>query len=487
MQIHLPDGRETVTVLCEPGETILAALRRAGLSPAAPCGGEGRCGGCRVRLLKGTVSGEPTAPDGTVRACRAVPNEDVTVAWQKETLPVLPFLDDCDAVLDLGTTTMVLSLYERKTGRFLPPVSVHNPQRSYGADVAARISAAAAFGIRALSDPVAEVICALLVNSRPHRLFVCGNPTMTALFLRMDPSPIGTAPYRTPQSETLRLAGEELGIPAEQIIVPAPVSAYFGSDAICAVMAADPEPQTLLLDVGTNTELCYYGRTGYFAATAPAGPAMEGGGIRYGVGGVPGAVFRAYCDGDRIRVRTVGDAPIRGIAASGLCDLCAALCRLGALTDEGHLSPDPYPVGNGVTLSGEDVRAFLLAKGAIRAAADLLPARDGSTPQKLLLTGGGGTHLRVESARETGLLQDGIPAASAENLAFAGLCRFPENTEETLARYEEIRRAVTVVDLTAAEDFTPTFLERLTFPHAMKRIRNAEFGIRNSEKTKRKY
>jgi len=39
---------------CEPGETLLSALQRAGWHVPAPCGGAGRCGKCRVSVSPGS-------------------------------------------------------------------------------------------------------------------------------------------------------------------------------------------------------------------------------------------------------------------------------------------------------------------------------------------------------------------------------------------------------------------------------------------------
>ena len=51
----LPDGLEANVL---PGDTLLAAARRAGLALVSPCGGRGGCGKCLVRLAEGTL--DPT-------------------------------------------------------------------------------------------------------------------------------------------------------------------------------------------------------------------------------------------------------------------------------------------------------------------------------------------------------------------------------------------------------------------------------------------
>ena len=42
--------KENVSVDTSPDTTILEAMRQAGLVPNAPCGGQGKCGKCRVYI-----------------------------------------------------------------------------------------------------------------------------------------------------------------------------------------------------------------------------------------------------------------------------------------------------------------------------------------------------------------------------------------------------------------------------------------------------
>lgn len=70
-----------------PGTELLEAARRAGVEIQAPCGGEGTCGKCIVRILSGDVDSNSlgalsrvTVADGYVLACRTqVLDEPVTV------------------------------------------------------------------------------------------------------------------------------------------------------------------------------------------------------------------------------------------------------------------------------------------------------------------------------------------------------------------------------------------------------------------------
>jgi len=42
--------------LCPAGETLLDCARRLGVDLASLCGGNGKCNGCRLRVLEGRLS-----------------------------------------------------------------------------------------------------------------------------------------------------------------------------------------------------------------------------------------------------------------------------------------------------------------------------------------------------------------------------------------------------------------------------------------------
>ncbi|GMO48441.1 MAG: corrinoid activation/regeneration protein AcsV [Termitinemataceae bacterium] len=80
------EGSDPVTVVSETGETLLDIAKRTGVVIDAPCGGNGTCGKCRIRLTSGTVeSGESStitkedAADGWRLACCSKPTSDLEV------------------------------------------------------------------------------------------------------------------------------------------------------------------------------------------------------------------------------------------------------------------------------------------------------------------------------------------------------------------------------------------------------------------------
>lgn len=86
--LFLPDK---LSVTVEPGQTLLQAATKAGITLRGACGAKGVCGRCRVQVKSGRVSlsgqGRITpeeAAAGWVLACLAVPEDDVTVYVPEE-------------------------------------------------------------------------------------------------------------------------------------------------------------------------------------------------------------------------------------------------------------------------------------------------------------------------------------------------------------------------------------------------------------------
>ena len=88
------------TIEAEPGQDSLQEiLARAGLSIEAPCGGQGVCGECRIRVQ--TPAGAPPTPHETISneeeqagvrlACCLVPETDITI----EILSIAADESDC--------------------------------------------------------------------------------------------------------------------------------------------------------------------------------------------------------------------------------------------------------------------------------------------------------------------------------------------------------------------------------------------------------
>lgn len=87
-RVSLPEGRILIAPI---GQTVLEAVRAAGIAHAAVCGGRGRCTTCRVRVTNGLTDLSPPSevearalarlgsPDGVRLACQMRPRRDLSV------------------------------------------------------------------------------------------------------------------------------------------------------------------------------------------------------------------------------------------------------------------------------------------------------------------------------------------------------------------------------------------------------------------------
>ena len=331
--IQVQQGAKITPVPFEAGETLLSALRRAGYSIPAACGGKGRCGKCRVK-----VNGVPRlacktrAQDGDwidlPETMRGVILTDTL------TLPKAQAgRSGLGAAVDLGTTTVALRLFDRADGKLLAQAQDWNAQAPYGADVISRIqhTMEASDGLGELSRCIraqTETLLGQTLSAAGRKLdevkelVIAGNTVMQHIFDGREVASIARAPF---QPETLFEdgAGEPLsGIPVQ--FAPC-VAGYVGGDITAGLLAdglfVQPELR-LFLDIGTNGEMALGNESGALCCAVASGPAFEGAGISCGMPGITGAVSHVSYD--------------RGF----LCDIVGGDITAGLLADGLFVQPE---------------------------------------------------------------------------------------------------------------------------------------------------
>ena len=488
-------GRERV-MEAAPGETLLAVLQRAGVPVSAPCGGQGRCGKCRIRLLQNGGNRE-------VLACQSVVENDCVLEVEAlaggailagDASPRAVVKAGCGglgAALDLGTTTVALELFDLASGESRGTAVDWNALAPYGADVISRAQYCMEHpdGARLFREILRRQTNELLrrLRTKPEELtelFVAGNTVMQHLYAGLDPSPIAHAPFTPP---TLFSAGV-----MEDGVACAPcVAGYVGGDITAGLLASGLNAQAgthLFLDIGTNGEMALGGRDGFLCCAVASGPAFEGAGIACGMPGLPGAVSHVRWMGDAPTFEVIGGGQAKGLCGSGLIDLLAVLCEKRILTGSGLLpgpeeAPEDYArflgedeKGNGVFyltddrkvyLTASDVRQLQLAKAAVAAGIRVLLKKSGLRPEQidsLTLAGGFGSYLDVQSAVAIGML----PAELADktrvlgNTSLAG-ARMALLSPAARERLFEVQRACRYIELSGDRDFNEEYTEQLVF------------------------
>ncbi|HEY6552949.1 MAG TPA: ASKHA domain-containing protein, partial [Vicinamibacteria bacterium] len=264
--------------------------------------------------------------------------------------------------VDVGTTTVAVRLYDLESGALMATSSFENPQRFGGTDVMARIrydgEHAGRLLQRTLLGYLGHAIDALPCDPLTiYELVVAGNPTMRDLFFGLDVGPIGQMPYRSVTEEAFRAGrapttsvsatGRRLRLPVHpgaRVYGLPLIGSHVGADAAACVLATglfESDAVTALLDIGTNTEVIVGNRHRILAASCPAGPAFEGGGVTCGMPALEGAVerVRIHADG-RVETRVIGGGRPAGVCGSGLVDLLSELRRTGGMNEQGRLADE---------------------------------------------------------------------------------------------------------------------------------------------------
>lgn len=369
--------------------------------------------------------------------------------------------------VDIGTTTVALSLRDLQTGAELAGDVFGNPQRSFGGDVISRMSHAASGDAEILKTSIrtaiaehTDALCrrAGIEKSDILCTSIAGNSVMEHLYAGLDTAPIAVSPFfmQTKFGWEMRahdpLCGADAFMNTDGLVYLAPLAAsYVGGDitaGLAYILEKHPEIKdrnALFLDLGTNGELCVIADGKYYFAATAAGPALEGAEIEMGMSATPGAVckVRANAENRRFDVSVVGNVDAVGICGSGIIDAAAAAVRAGLIAPTGSICTDFEELEDyadmfddaqareydedlfealvncadedddciyfteNVKLTGRDIRAVQTAKAAISAGIEVLLRTAGITADDLdavYLAGSFGGGIDVNSAAEIGIL-----------------------------------------------------------------------------------
>lgn len=516
--IHYVDSKfhtkrkETCTV---SGQVSLGyALREQGVRLSYDCGGNGICGKCLVRFLTGAP--QPTEREKTFfqqdklqqgyrLACESkivtdceieileADGEVQSIATEssREKIVADDETGEYGVAVDLGTTTIALALVDIEKKMVLKAVTIENSQRSYGADVMSRMQQSLAGeaerlqklvigdieqGIQKLfTDCFKHSIPGDEVEKKIKQMVIAGNTTMCHLLLGYSCESLAVAPF-----QPVSVKKEIRSYRGIQVTVFPGASAFIGGDVVAGLSALSFEKNyspKLLLDLGTNGEMVLWANHKYYATSASAGPALEGGNISCGCASIRGAICDVMIAGKRNQIKTIGNAPAVGICGSGLISLISGMRRNHIIDEQGIFAEEfhgEYVVCDGrmpterkVSITQEDVQNFQLAKSAICSGVEYLLSRmPGKTQQQKLeiyLAGGLGVHLPVQAAVEVGLFPRSFAGQikTVGNTSLQGAVEYllePETKNECI---QNICTQIEVLPMNEWPDFESVYVENL--------------------------
>ncbi|MBI4651127.1 DUF4445 domain-containing protein, partial [Candidatus Desantisbacteria bacterium] len=260
--------------------------------------------------------------------------------------------------IDIGTTSIVVYLVDLLNGKIVDVASDYNPQIQCGADIISRIIfSMQKDGLDTLHNLVIKTINDLIIKLLKTRnisqklvdsMVVAGNTTMTHLFLGLDPRHIREEPYIPMVTHVPLLKAKDIGISINKnayvYCIPS-VSSYIGGDITSGVLASQlykKKELTMFIDIGTNGEIILGNSEWMVGASCSAGPAFEGGGIKFGMRAVDGAIEGIVINPDTHDpiYSTIGGLKPKGICGSGIIDAVAELFIKGVINQKGKIQKD---------------------------------------------------------------------------------------------------------------------------------------------------
>jgi len=409
--------------------------------------------------------------------------------------------------IDLGTTSIVVYLVDMTDGTVIGATAGHNRQAACGDDVINRIICAEKDGVKKLSRMALATINNLISEAldsagadyrQIKNAVISGNTTMNHLLLAIEPRHIRREPYIPAVSEFPILKGSEIGIKANPsaavFIMPGPAG-YVGGDIVSGLLYAGvhrENPLTLFIDVGTNGEIVLGNKDWLMTASCSAGPAFEGGGVRWGMRAEEGAIEKVSIDPGTLEatVSTVASQPPRGICGSGMIDLLAEMLFTGIIDQSGKFKIDASharivqdrdetayivefaektAMNEDIIFTESDIKNLILSKGAVYAGFTVLLNQAGldfSMLDRILITGGFGQHLDIEKAVTIGLLPDidreKFKYLGNSSVAGAYMALLSQDYRKEAL---QISNNMTYIDFSSNNQFMDEFTSALFLPH----------------------
>lgn len=418
------------------------------------------------------------------------------------------------AAIDIGTTTVVVSLIDLRTGEEKANASQINAQKHLGLDVLTRITCEMERPWEARKELQEAIVTSInemlqeicqetgIGTESIYEITVAANCTMMHMLLGIDARPIGKSPYAPVFAGARTILAERIGIHAAQnaqlYCLPG-VSAYIGADIVAGAYVCglhQDREKVLFIDIGTNGEIVLSNGGKMLCCSCAAGPALEGMNISCGMRAAEGAIEDVVISEEGVKLTIIGEEENaeklnpEGICGSGILAAVKELVRTGLIRKDGafikpeKLEADDYRKRylqmNGkkreflmvespekLVITQGDVRQVQLAKGAILSGFVALLKEAGVSMEeldKVMIAGQFGAHLPADSLTGTGILPRSVEnklvyvGNSSKTGAAAALLSLASRWE-----MEQIAKQMSYMELGNTPGYERLFVESMMF------------------------
>ncbi len=409
--------------------------------------------------------------------------------------------------LDLGTTTVVAYLIDMKKGDVIDIEAILNPQIKYGEDVISRITYSIKKGANTVNESIIgginqsiDSLCKRngIKNDSIYEVVVVGNTVMHHILLGLNLKNLSSSPFTPTISKSIDIKSRDLGIkinPSGNVHVLPIVSGFIGADTVGVLLATEiykDNSISLAIDVGTNGELVLGNKNKMLSCSCAAGPALEGGNIKFGMRASSGAIESVFIEEETFKVfyKTINNKKPRGICGSGIIDIVSEMLRVGILDPSGNIKElkherirknlsnnqkeyviewkENTTIGKDLVITAQDIREIQLAKGAIMTGINILIKKlkiEYIEIENLYLAGAFGNYIDIENAIRIGLIPNismdrikSVGNAAGEGAKMSLISR-KKRMEETI-----ISKKIKYIELASEEKFNEEFVKSLKFP-----------------------
>lgn len=400
---------------------------------------------------------------------------------------------------DLGTTTMVLTVFDLEECREVITVVRPNPQIKFGDDVISRIDfSMKEGGLKKLNSIVVEEINKMIdeavkssgiKNQYIYQFVLSGNTVMEHIFLKLPLNSLATIPFNPVARGPFEIEAFRTGlhINPEGVVFIFPVlGGFVGGDTAGLILATAihrSEKMQIGIDIGTNGEIVIGNKDGIIATSTAAGPAFEGGRITFGMRAQTGALEKCWVSDGSLKWQVIGGNRLKGICGSGLVDIVSVLKEHKIINDSGrfeefseselkkHMMDGVFVFEpgqeNSIYLTQKDIREFQAARAAIRSGMEILMRIKGVKLEEIenvYLAGALGNFANLENLKKIKMLPD-FPTEKiipSGNTSLASTLLFLCNSD-LKKELLEIAEKTKTIELSRHPDFQNVFTESLFF------------------------